>query len=183
MPRFNPPGGRANIAQRAVPWSLLCCVVLAPACTLERRQPASSRTGAPAAADSAAVAEIRAELERYYADLSARDWPAFASHFWPGAALTTVWQPPGDPGPRVVATTVPEFVRQAPAGPGSQPIFEERMLSLEVRTARNLAQAWARYEVRFGRREALRTWRGIDAFTLLRHDGRWKITALAYTDE
>jgi hypothetical protein len=25
-------------------------------------------------------------------------------------------------------------------------------------------------------------WRGIDAFTLMQHDGRWRIVALAYTD-
>ena len=34
--------------------------------------------------------EVLAELRRYYADFSARDWEAFASHFWKGATITTV---------------------------------------------------------------------------------------------
>jgi len=133
------------------------------------------------AADS--QASVLSELRAYYADFSARNWEAFAGHFWPGAALTTVWQPPGAPEPRVVTTTVPAFVAQAPAGPGSKSIFEERLLGADIQVHRNLAQAWARYSVRFGDTGAVATWRGVDAFTLMWHDGRWKITSLTYTDE
>jgi hypothetical protein len=91
-----------------------------------------------------------------------------------------VWQPPGEAAPRVVATTVPEFVAQAPQGPGSQPIFEERMGRADVRAHRSLAQAWAEYHARFGRPDSVATWSGIDAFTLMRHEGRWKIVSLAF---
>lgn len=125
--------------------------------------------------------EVREELERYYEDFSARRWEAFADHFWPRATLTTVWQPPGEAGPRVVATAVPEFVEAAPQGPGSKPIFEERMTEAEVRVTGNLAQAWARYTARFGDEGSVQTWKGIDAFTLMRHEGRWRIVSLAYT--
>lgn len=143
-----------------------------------------SPAGVATAADSAGGRDaVLAELERYYRDFSAREWEAYAGHFWPGATLTTVWAPPGESGPRVVATTVPDFVRQAPMGPGSQPIFSERMLDADVRLHGNLAQAWARYEVRFGTADSIATWRGIDAFTLMAHDGRWRIVSLAYTDE
>ena len=123
---------------------------------------------------------IRAELTRYYADFSARAWQAFADHFWPGATLTTVWQPPGEDAPRVVATSVPDFVRQAPEGPGSKPIFAEWMIGLDVRVSGDLAQAWASYGARFGEPGDVREWTGIDAFTLLRHEGRWRIVALAW---
>lgn len=127
---------------------------------------------------------LLAELDRYYADLSARDWDAFADHFWPHATLSTVWQPPGDPAPTVMVITVPEFVAQAPLGPGSQPIFEERLLDATV-VARHglLALVWAHYEARFGAPGAVHTWRGYDAFTMLLHDGRWRIAALAYVSE
>ncbi|HSJ13043.1 MAG TPA: DUF4440 domain-containing protein [Longimicrobiales bacterium] len=128
-------------------------------------------------------AEVVAELEQYYDDFSSRDWPAFAEHFWPGATLTTIWAPPGEATPRVVAITVPEFVEQAPSGPGSKPIFEERMLEVVVTVQGPLAQAWARYRARFGDPGAVAEWTGVDAFTLLRHDGRWKIVSLGYTDE
>ena len=39
---------------------------------------------------------VRDLLEAYYDDFSVRDWDAFAGHFWPGADITTVWQPPGE---------------------------------------------------------------------------------------
>ena len=121
------------------------------------------------------------ELETYYADFSARDWAAFADHFWPDATLTAVWQPPGESSERVVATSVPEFVAKAPEGPGSATVFEEWMTAATLRvTSNGLAQAWVDYEARFGEPDALMEWSGIDAFTLMRHDGRWRITSLAY---
>jgi hypothetical protein len=158
----------------------LCCLLLAVGCTIERRPPPAPR-GEAVLSDTVALREIRTELERYYSDFSARDWTAFASHFWEGATLATVWQPPGEPAPRVTRLTVPEFVRQAPAGPGSQPVFEERLLGMELRLHGDLAQVWARYEARFGRADSLGTWQGIDAFTLMRHQARWRILALAST--
>lgn len=127
--------------------------------------------------------EVLAELERYYADFSARDWDRFSSHFWPGATITTVWQPPGEEEDRVVVTPVPEFVARAPEGPGSREIFEERMLEAEVRVSGGLAQAWARYRARFGDPGEVSEWDGTDAFTLLKHDGRWKIVSLVFAPE
>lgn len=166
--------------------ALFALLQLAPACAPARHPGAAPGEPSGEAFAQEAFAErdaVLAELRRYYEDFSARRWPAFAEHFWPGATLTTVWQPPGEPAPRVVAVTVDEFVRQAPLGPGSKPIFEERMLDAEVRGHGNLAHAWARYVARFGTPDSVATWRGIDAFTLMRHDGRWRIVALAYTDE
>lgn len=137
----------------------------------------------PADATEANRAEVLDRLERYYADFSSRDWEAFASHFWPGATLTTVWQPPGADAPRVVVTDLDEFIALAPQGPGSREIFEERMLGAKVLTHGNLAQVWARYEARFGDPGEITEWRGIDAFTLMRHDGEWRIVSLSFTDE
>jgi hypothetical protein len=148
--------------------------VLLAACASESRS-------AIQAGDTAREEVIEA-VESYYADFSAREWDRFSGHFWPSATLTTVWQPPGENAPRVVTTTVPEFVRLAPQGPDSKPIFEERMDSSDVRVAGNLAHVWAHYTARFGDSTDVATWRGIDAFTLMKHDGRWRIVALAYTD-
>ena len=123
---------------------------------------------------------IRAELEAYYADFSDRDWEAFASHFWPGADITTTWQPPGEDSVRVVPTPVAEFVAQAPMGPGSREIFEERMLHAEINVFGNLAQAWVRYRARFGDPGDVSHWEGIDAFSFLRVGGDWKIASLVF---
>jgi len=155
---------------------LALVAALAAGCTIKRAEPARS---GPATADL--ETEIKAELEKYYADFSARDWTRFADHFWPGATLTTVWQPPGSTGPVVDAVTVAAFVAKAPEGPDRKPIFEERMTQVELRITKNLAQAWARYEARFGDSTDVATWRGIDAFTLMKHAGRWRITGLGYT--
>lgn len=127
--------------------------------------------------------QVVALIEQYYADFSARDWDRYRDHFWPGAALTTIWKPAGEPEPRFVAATVEEFVRQAPNGPGSREIFEERLDSAEVRGSGNIALVWARYSARFGDPGDVREWKGIDAFSLLRHNGRWRIAALAYVSD
>lgn len=88
----------------------------------------------------------------------------------------------GGPAPRVDLQSVAAFVARAPEGPGSKPIFEERMVGAAIRVHRNLAQAWARYDARFGDSTNVMAWRGIDAFTLMEHGGRWRIVSLAYTD-
>jgi hypothetical protein len=93
-----------------------------------------------------------------------------------------VWRPPDAPAARVDIQTVPQFVAKAPEGPGSKPIFEERMTGAEIRVHRNLAQVWASYSARFGDSAQVMSWRGIDAITLMKHDGRWRITSLAFTD-
>ncbi len=125
-------------------------------------------------------AEVLAEIEQYYSDFSDRDWEAFADHFWEGATLTTIWPPPGQTSPEVWVSTVPDFVAQAPSGPGSKPIFEEKMTKAEVTVQGNLAQVWAHYDARFGDEDNLMEWSGIDAFTLMKFDGRWRIVSLAY---
>lgn len=137
----------------------------------------------PGASEASARRAVVEELERYYADFSARDWEAFSDHFWPGATITTVWRPPGEEDERVVVTPVPEFVAQAPEGPGSREIFEEEMLEAEIRVSGGLAQVWARYSARFGDPGSVSEWEGTDAFTLLEHDDRWRIVSLVYAPE
>jgi len=138
---------------------------------------------APPAAAGGDERVVRERVAQYYHDMSARDWRAYQGHFWPGATLTTVWRPPEDTASRVAIMTIDQFLAQTGAGPDSKPIFEERLLVQEVRVTGNLAQVWARYEATFGHSISVSTWRGIDAFTWMKHDGQWRIVALAYTDE
>jgi len=161
--------------------SLFACGAPAPAGPVH--DPVAAAGATADALRAVAVGEVRAELECYYADFSARDWTAFAAHFWAGATITTRWQPPGEGAPRVVVTSVPDFVAQAPQGPGSKPIFEERMTGSDTRIQDDLAQVWARYDARFGEPGDVKEWSGVDSFTLMKHDGAWKIVALAFTNE
>lgn len=135
------------------------------------------------AADLETQREIRAELEIYYRDLSARKWSAFATHFWPGATITTIWKPTGEPRERVHVQTVPEFISRTPDGVDSKPVFAETMLSSEIRAEGPLAHAWVRYAAKFGEVDALMEWTGTDAFTLMRFEGRWRIVALVFAPE
>jgi hypothetical protein len=136
-------------------------------------------TLSPAAPDSDRD-QVIATLEQYYSDFSALDWARYRDHFWSGATLTTVWQAPNDSLPRVSVTTVDRFIELAPQGPGSREIFEERMSGADVRADGALAQVWATYEARFGDPGDISEWTGTDAFTLMRHNGRWRIASLAY---
>jgi hypothetical protein len=149
------------------------------ACTFEYVPPAEQR-GTGLEVDTTAVLTA---LRAYYRDFSARDWSAFADHFWPDATIATIWQPPGEDSIRVVATAIPDFIAQAPSGPGSRAIFEESMIDARIRVAGDLAQAWVRYRARFGDPGATREWAGVDAFSLLRHGGQWRITSLAFQGE
>lgn len=138
---------------------------------------------APAPPAESARAEILPFLESYYDALSERDWKRLESHFWPGATITTVWQPPGEAERRVVVSTITEFIEQAPAGPGSREIFEERMLAARVDARGALAVVFARYAARFGDPGDVSEWEGTDLFSLLRHDGEWRIVSLSFQSE
>lgn len=154
--------------------------LLLAGCTIEYAPPDTRQAATAPDVDTTLVL---AELRSYYRDLSDRDWGLFADHFWSGATITTVWQPPGTDAPRVTVTTVPEFVAAAPAGPGSKAIFEESMLDARIRRTGGLAHAWVRYQARFGDPGDVRAWEGVDAFTLMEHEGRWRIVALAFASD
>jgi len=141
--------------------------------------------GAPAegAEGDSTRAAVLGALTSYYAAFSDRDWSRFASHFWPGATIATVWQPPGERAERVFVQSIPAFVAQAPDGPGSRPIFEERMLSADVTVRGALAVVVARYRARFGDPGDVAEWEGTDVFTLMAHDGEWGITSLAFASD
>ncbi len=136
----------------------------------------------PAPTDSARAA-VLAFVESYYDAFSERDWDRFQEHFWPGATIATVWQPPGTDQGRVEIQGIPAFVARAHEGPGSKPIFEERMTSAEVRWVGGLATVLARYRARFGEPGQVAEWEGVDAFVLLRHEGRWRIASLSFVPE
>jgi len=144
--------------------------------------PAAGAQEAAPKPEGTAREEVLLELRAYYKDFSARDWRAFAEHFWPGATITTIWQPEGEPKRRVVITPIDRFVAEAAKGPGSREIFEEWMIDAQVDVSEDLAQVWASYGARFGDPGEVMEWKGIDAFTLLKHEGRWRIVSLVYGD-
>ncbi len=93
-----------------------------------------------------------------------------------------LWKPFSPPKPKG-ATSIDEFIAQAPQGPGSKEIFEEWIIDVQLRVSGNLAQAWVRYGARFGDPGDISEWEGIDAVTLINHDGNWKIASLAFASD
>lgn len=173
------PSSPATLACLGAPVALVAGLVslVCAACTFEYAPPDARHADTPPGADTSLVL---AELRSYYRDLSARDWTAFGNHFWPGATIATRWQPPGEDSTRVWTTSVPEFIAAAPTGPGSREVFEESMLNARINMSGDLAQAWVAYRTRFGDVGAVDEWEGIDAFSLMRHGGRWRIVSLAF---
>ena len=160
---------------------LLFLTVLAVSCY--QTEPGTTDTASNTGAPDSLKTVLLERVNDYYTVMSDRDWDAYAAHFWPGAHLTTVWQPPGTDSMQVVMTTIEDFIAQADQGPGSQPIFEEKMLEAEVKTYNNLATVWATYAAKFGTEDSLMEWEGIDAFTYMKHAGEWRIASLAYTQK
>ncbi len=169
---------RATLVGRAV--LAACWVVGAAGCAAA---PARSSEKPFSFYEEVARSQVLDTLRAYYAAFSARNWEEFATYFWPGATMVTVWQAEGADRREVMASSIPEIIAAAPQGPDSREIFEERMRTAEVRVDGDLAQVWAVYDARFGDEGDVSTWSGIDAFTLLRHEGRWKITSLTFTPE
>ncbi len=122
---------------------------------------------------------ILAEVTAYYRDLTARDWDAFARHFWRGAVVTMLWQPEDGSERRVDFISVPDFIAQLDLGEGSTFIFEQAMGTVEVHFDGNVAQVWSRHRVRFGEPGNVHEWTDVDAFTLMKHVGLWKISSMA----
>ena len=125
---------------------------------------------------------ILTTLERYYSDFSARNWTRFATHFWPDATIDAVRLPDGEEAARPVSMTVPEFVALVQDPLAREPIFEVRMGTAQVLVRGNLAQVWTHYRVRFGDLNVSQ-WGGVNAFTLIRFRGRWRVVSLAYNTD
>ena len=133
--------------------------------------------------DTPEGAGIETLLKTYYRDMSDRDWEAYRSHFWDNATITTAWQQPGDSTSLVDITVIDDFILETPNGPDSQPIFEESMKDSKITVNGNLAEAWVTYQAKFGTPDSLMQWTGTDVFTLLRHEGEWKIVSLVFESD
>jgi hypothetical protein len=127
--------------------------------------------------------EINAFLENYYRTFSQRDWEAYKDFFIDEAILTTIWQSEEDSVPVIFTNTISQFIEQTGAGPDSQPIFEERMVSSEIKVQNGLASAWVAYKAKFGSEENLMEWSGLDLFSLIKHENRWYIASLTYVSD
>ncbi len=127
--------------------------------------------------------ELKALINNYYSAMSQRDWPAYKEFFADEAILTTIWQGPNDSEPKLLSNSITEFLAQTKDGPDSQPIFEEKPLTIDIERKSDLANAWVYYEAKFGTEDNLVEWKGYDLFSLLEYNGKWFITSITYLSE
>ena len=152
------------------------------ACRVERAQSGRPGGGFAPEPDSVASAEVYAELRGYYSALTSGDWSLLGTHFWPGATIATIRVPSGDSVRRVTTVGVEEFV--ARAGRVRAAVFSDEPVRATIVTYGDLADAWVTYRARVGAtRDSVVTRHGIDAFHLLRREGRWRIVGLAFQSE
>ncbi len=109
-----------------------------------------------------------------YADLSARDWEKFAGHFTEGAVVILKTR-----AGAARITSIVGFNERNQKAVADKEVFGEDCEALDVRVHRDLAHAWSRFRGRVGTKEKIDSWSGIDAYTLLRLEGTWKIAAIA----
>lgn len=126
---------------------------------------------------------IEETLLSYYQIMSERDWPSYKRFFSEEATLTTIWPTEDSNTPQIHTNTITEFLAQTGEGPDSQPIFEEKMTKAEINIRGNLAQAWVNYEAKFGSKDSLLEWTGIDLFSFIKHNEEWKIVSLVFESE
>jgi hypothetical protein len=159
---------------RSFQWLIFSAMIFSCA---EKNDASSSKLSLINTAEGAGVEKL---LQGYYKTMSARNWQTYRNYFWPGATITTAWSQPGDSVERVDVTTIDDFIRETHLGPDSQPVFEEKMTDSRIEVQGNMANAWVSYEAAFGKPDSLMRWKGTDLFTLLRHNGEWKIVSLVF---
>lgn len=135
----------------------------------------------PAPVDDPQQNQVRLQLQSFYDAYNAREWKRAHAHFWEGATVTDVRMLPEQSVPTVQISPVTAFFAELErAGDATPAGFEGRLEGPpEVRTASNVAQAWCHFRASFGGPQESMSWRRVDAFTFVLHDGVWKISSLA----
>ena len=119
------------------------------------------------------TSEVITAIEGMYDDLSSRRWEALQGHFLAGATL--IFSDPQAPK-RITPAEFIEIVKKNSEG---KEVFEERMTHAWIRVHENLAFVWSDFAARIGTAIEFKTWSGVDAFTLIKVNGRWMISQIA----
>jgi len=163
------------------PLALLAATALG-SCRIERAPSGRPGGGYAPEPDSLANVEVYNAIRGYYAALTSRDWRLVGTYFWPRATVTTIRVSPGDTVERVHTLSIEEFV--AGAGRVRAAVFSDEPVRASIVTYGDLADAWVTYRARVGATpDSVVAHHGIDAFHLMRREGRWRIAGLAFQNE
>lgn len=123
--------------------------------------------------------EVRQLLDAFYRDFAAGDWPRVADHFWPGATLVTIRSPSLGAPPTVVVLRIEDYVARQGAGGRAAPLKLE-MRTQRIETLGSIGSAVAQYDALDPSGAQSQGWRGADMFSLVLHDGQWRIASLVF---
>lgn len=125
-----------------------------------------------ARAQESEEARVLAAVQRLFDGMAARDTALAASALEPDA-----WFFATRPGAPPVGTPTRDFLERLAV---AEVPWRERLWSPEVRVHGDIAMVWAPYDFHVGERFSHC---GVDAFTLVRGGGRWRISGATYTVE
>ncbi len=109
-----------------------------------------------------------------------RDWKAFHELF---ASDAKFWVATKRNGKSVLVTMTPaDYEKRSGPFLKSEGFFEKELWR-GTRIYGEMAQVWTAYESRLKSADAKPFERGINAITLLKVDGKWKVVSLAWTSE
>jgi len=168
----------------------LTALILVGACSIERAPAGRPGAAIVLPADSAASPEVYAALRLYYTRVTARDWAALATSFWPRASITAIMGAgggtpagPSEPG-QVETIAIEQAIKRAAAMHDCPVRHSTEMIRANVVTYGPLADAWVVYRYECGvTRDSSTTHLGVDAFHLMKHGGEWRIAGLTFTHE
>lgn len=140
--------------------------------------PVDGDTPTPEAADK--PDELRTLLEHYYADFGGRDWKRFETHFWPGATIVAIRQPPGGGPERVVSTPIATYIEEMQKQGDAGDRIEFAIAAATIERDGVVAFARVSYSARAWEQSEPQPWRGSDVFLLMNHENAWRIASLAF---
>ncbi|MFN2098844.1 hypothetical protein [Altererythrobacter sp. MF3-039] len=129
----------------------------------------------PAAAQDAAVSEITATVDRFFVGLNTNNPDAMAAEMIEQGITTIVIY--GDEGERVITRTFKDDIENFRNNTAE---LNEIYWDPTIVVHRDIAIFWAPYSIDI---DGKRSHCGIDSFDMVRVDGVWKISAMAYTVE
>ena len=125
------------------------------------------------AADPAERAAVLVPVNAVFGALATRDAAGLDAHFDPAAQLTVVHET-GDGANRVTHLSWQQFAGGLQPGPET---LEEVLIDPMIAIDGDLAVVWGRYVFRIDGRLSHC---GVDHFNLIRQNGAWKISSLAW---
>ncbi len=143
--------------------SLLVVACLAGAPALQAGTPAQDRQ------------EVLQVVQRFFDALATKDAEALKALVLPGTPITVLRPTPE--GPALRRRVVEDDLKTLPATPER---LLERMWNPTVLVQGRIATVWTPYDFH---RDGKFSHSGIDVFTLLFTEGRWRIATMAYTVE